>query len=298
MLPFVYLLKPTHFTAEYNDWFAYVAFKEFLDNLPLGEVYYYTHLREFALSLYQYTLNGTGKSIFLDKTPRYYFIIPELAKIFPDAKFILLFRNPMAVLCSILDYNFSGNWQGFQKIDRYSDVCIAPRLMIEGKQFLGNRAVDVHYESLIDSPQQEVKRICDFCGLEYTPDMIEYGDKVHLQGSFVDKKSIYRHNGPVSNYKDAWRKALKSPQGLRFARGYLNMLGKELVDELGYPYDELIEYLSSPYPLEKFVTLSWMELVEPDAHRPWMRRLYLAFLVYFMQKSRFVTRRWKKLWAK
>jgi len=70
-------------------------------------------------TLYNRALEVAGKRFFLDKTPRYYFIIPELKNVFPEAKFIILLRNPLAVLSSILNTWFQNNLQALQKNPNY-----------------------------------------------------------------------------------------------------------------------------------------------------------------------------------
>ena len=105
MLHLVYGLRPSGLEAEYNAQYAYLALKGFLDETPDGESAYVEALRNVALCLYEKALEPSGKKYFLDKTPRYYFIIPELHRIFPKAKFIFILRNPLAVLSSILEVN-------------------------------------------------------------------------------------------------------------------------------------------------------------------------------------------------
>ena len=64
--------------------------------------------RKFVLNFY----NNYGNSrnlYFLDKSPRYYHILSSLLRIFPDSKFIILLRNPLAVLNSILRYHYDYN---------------------------------------------------------------------------------------------------------------------------------------------------------------------------------------------
>ena len=56
-----------------------------------------------------------GASYFLDKTPPYAHFLPELARTFPEAKFIALWRNPLAVVASIVETFCGGRWEP----DRY-----------------------------------------------------------------------------------------------------------------------------------------------------------------------------------
>ena len=57
----------------------------------------------------------TSATYFLDKTPPYAHFLPELAQTFPEAKFIALWRNPLAVVASIVETFCDGRWEP----DRY-----------------------------------------------------------------------------------------------------------------------------------------------------------------------------------
>ena len=110
MLPILYALRPYGHSAEYESRLAQAALAEFLQTLPSGTDDYFEAARRMGLYLYQQALAGTGKHYFLDKTPRYYWIIPELQRVFPRATFIILLRNPLAVLCSIINTWAKDNW--------------------------------------------------------------------------------------------------------------------------------------------------------------------------------------------
>lgn len=274
LLPLIYALKPMGVEAEYNAEYARLAFEGFLESLPGGKAIYEEQTRKMVLSLYERVLEGKGKIYFLDKTPRYYLIIPDLVQLFPQAKFILLIRNPLAVLLSILNYNFQCDWKGFAKPDRVLDVCMAPKLMIQGMQTLRGRAAVVHYESLIQNPQKEVKNICEQIGLEFYPEMLEYGGKVRLSGSFVDNKSVYNHSKPVCDYVEQWRTGFDNLQSKRFAIGYLESLGPELVNQLGYSFDELVHGIHAQPTIKKgLFTISWRQLIERPNRLRWWERL-------------------------
>ena len=51
-----------------------------------------------------------GKEWFIDKTPRYTLIAEEILATFPDAKFIVLWRHPLAVAASVSSTFRKGRW--------------------------------------------------------------------------------------------------------------------------------------------------------------------------------------------
>lgn len=103
MLHPLYSLKINGIHTEYNRDWEKKAFENFVSNLPgSGREIYINELQKMYSNLYYLYLREHNKKIFLGKTPRYYLIIDELLEVFPDAKYILLIRNPLAVLGSIM----------------------------------------------------------------------------------------------------------------------------------------------------------------------------------------------------
>ena len=100
--------------------------------------------------IYGQVLEPTRKTYFLDNTPRYYYIISELYSIFPNAKFIFLFRNPLDVVNSILNTWVKDDWYA---LSQYRDDLIkAPHLLQKGKIELGDSVYVIKYEKLITEP--------------------------------------------------------------------------------------------------------------------------------------------------
>ncbi len=109
MLHPFYALKHDGHTAEYDAALAREGLDDFLAQVEGGEDAYLEAVRGFAGSLYARALASGGKRVFLDKTPRYHHILPELRRVFPQARFVFLLRNPLAVLASTLDAWFEGD---------------------------------------------------------------------------------------------------------------------------------------------------------------------------------------------
>ena len=107
LLPQFYMLKKNGTLSDYSSLTAYKAVTDFVENLPKKHKDYKNSLRDFVLDLYQKQCQNNER-YFLDKTPRYYLIIDEIIDLFPDAKFIFLFRNPVHIYASSI--NTWGQW--------------------------------------------------------------------------------------------------------------------------------------------------------------------------------------------
>lgn len=278
MLPLFYMRREHGTESEYNAYYAARALGSYLDAIEAGAGVYRNAVREMALQLYAARHRGSGAGLFLDKTPRYYHIIPELADTFPEARFVFLTRNPLAVLTSIAQVNGRGSYRVFMERDRRHDVLSAPRLILDGIGALGGRAIRVSYEEFVRNPERESMRLCGHLGVDYEAEMLEYGSVRFDDTPFVDPKSIYRHRQAVKDYTDAWCKDLTTPYRRALTRGYLERLGRATVTALGYSYARLSEDVGPVSgPLLSASRRFWARDIDPRPARRSSQALYAFF---------------------
>lgn len=238
MLHPLYALRRSGVTADYEAEQARCALDAFLDNMG-GEDVYYEAVRSMASVLYGSALQRYNKSCFLDKTPRYYNIIPELYRLFPGAKFVFLSRNPLAILSSVLKTWFKNDLNELMGTANQQDMEMGPRLLLEGIRLLGDDAIVMRYEDLVTSPGTSVHALCSSIGLKFYPEMLDYTGNIHLQSRFGDQTGIHQYAGPVTDSIDKWIDNLTSKELVKFSWDYLDFLGDELLGELGYEFQEL-----------------------------------------------------------
>jgi Sulfotransferase family len=284
MLHPAYALHRSGLEAEFSERLAQRAVDSFLEHLPEREEAYLEGLRHFAAHLYGRALAGTGKSLFLDKTPRYYFILPELARIFPKARFIILLRNPLAVLASVLDtWAVRDNWNRLT-IHRH-DLLAAPRLLAEGIDQLGDRAQVARYEELVTRPEETVERLCQGLGLKYTREMLNYDNRAPARGEFGDTKQVHQFERPAADRLALWIDRLAQPHRRYFAEAYLDALGPELLARLGYPRDDLLASLRSRPSRRPGLIVAWATLMKPPEERTAWERFKVRAVIALRQRG-------------
>ena len=260
MLPPVYSLRCQYSEAEYNARFAREAITDFWQNMPQGKQVYLEGLRKMYSYIYDRALADSEKSLFLDKTPRYYYIIPELQQIFPDARLIILFRNPLAVLCSVLKTWINENWLDFHLWEH--DLLKAPNLLIEGVEYWGDRCLTMNYENLLGNADGEIKRICHYLDLDFDPNIINYQANGLGKWSKGDVKNVYDNSKPDTKHEHQWLTLLQDCQVWRIVRDYLELLGSQSIENMGYSYDELQKtvdmYRPPKYKLMTTFSLEWI----------------------------------------
>jgi tetratricopeptide (TPR) repeat protein len=246
MLHPLYALRGDGYQAEYSVQNSKRALDNFLSLHPEREDAYFQAVQQMALNLYEGLLRTSGKAHFLDKTPRYYYILPELYRTFPQAKYILLLRNPLAILCSIFSTFIQDYWWRIQYYQ--GDLLRAPSLIAQGMLDLQSNSVVLRYENLLVNPEQEIQRVCNFLNVPFDAEIISYGQSYSEKWQFGDRSLIYQENKPMNQNSARWQEHLQNPIIWQFANNYLEFLGKDLLAELGYSYTKLKDVLEKQNP--------------------------------------------------
>jgi hypothetical protein len=239
---------------------AKTAVGGFLRGIPDGEAAYREGVRRMLTYLYSLALEQSNRRILLDKTPRYYFIIRELRQVFPRAKIVLLLRNPLAVLVSILKTWCKSN-PTIELSYQRSDLMTAPEAIVRAMRDPKVDAAVVRYEELVTEPEPTLRRLCESLGVAFHPEMVAYGeaDGAKARWQYGDQGTVYREKAPAAERANRWRQVLKdAPEWARWAHGYLQAIGPEVVQALGYNYDSLRQELPPVLGTEE-----WRALMRP-----------------------------------
>lgn len=233
----LFVLREKGIEAVFDSNLYRQAVSDFLKQSGVDETFYRQKVAEFLSSFYNQAVEFQKKKIFLDKTPRYYHIINELIEIFPGAKFIILFRNPLAVLSSILktwskdDLTILGDYK--------DDLIMAPRVMADFITKYPERCFHLKYEDLVEKPDVVTKEICSYLGLEYSVNMLEYANRVPGDWKFGDPVGIYKASRPTLESLARWKDGFETAQKRILALSYIKTLGPSLLSDIGYDYQEL-----------------------------------------------------------
>lgn len=232
LLPMAYMLNRDGAAAEYGHRTCVDAVRDLAASMPGGEPAFVERIAGFARGVYAELAPDPGCTWFLDKTPRYYLIVPFLASAFPDARFIFLFRHPLEVLGSILrtwhDDRFGTRFTG-----SYVDVVEGPRRMAADIGALGERALAVHYERLVTEPEAVLRGICDHLDIPFDAAMVSAYRKVEFAGSMGDPTGVGTYAGVSTDSLGGARSFVHNRMRRAYARRYLNALGDDVLAAFG-----------------------------------------------------------------
>lgn len=133
-------------------------------------------LRDLVEVVYRWHMEVEGKSRWGDKTPAYIEIIPSLAALFGDAKFIHLIRDGRDVAKSFQKHGWNG-----PGMDGYTREWLrAVELdMSLSKTSLDQRILRVRYEDLVLHPEATLRGICTFIDERFEDQMLLWQGRVN-----------------------------------------------------------------------------------------------------------------------
>jgi len=239
LLPFLYALKNEGVYSEYNHEHTAVAIQDFCKNLPGGKEDYYKDVKRLVLNLYS-KASKNGSVYFLDKTPNYFWIVDGIIKIFSDAKFIFLWRNPLSIVSSILKSWYDGYWNLYQH-DAY--LYEGVNKLISAYEKYANVSISIRYKDIVSDPISEWNRVFSYLGIKFDVEQLK---------NFTDFKSNARLAGEAEwhMYKEIsqaplskWEKLLSNPIRKAWCRRYLRWIGEDRLAIMGYKLDELLHDL-------------------------------------------------------
>jgi len=222
--------------APFDHLQAAQAAREFVADLPGAEADYLDACRAYTDILYGRMLaaRGKGKSLFLDKTPANGLVLPFIVKLYPAARYIVLTRHPAAVFSSYANSFFDGDYAAAQRFNP-----ILNRYVPAMARFIRERQtpfIQVGYEQLVQQPEHEMTRICEFLGIPFEAEAIEYGrHQVDSQG-LGDPITVDRQSRPITDSVEKWAAELaQSPQKLHIVRDMIARIDDDDLAVWGFP---------------------------------------------------------------
>ena len=135
-----------------------------------------------------------------EKTPSHAVQIEALSEVFPNARFLILRRDPRAVVASWHKTTWSKrtSTEVSEKWRRYSHA------MRRACRSLPGRFLEVRYEELVLDPAAELKAICAFLGTAFDPSMLFYYERdASSPEEGADNELTFEPPNP--SRIDAWR---------------------------------------------------------------------------------------------
>jgi tetratricopeptide (TPR) repeat protein len=158
-----------------------------------------------------------GNPRFIDKMPNNFRHVGLIHLVLPNARIIDARREPMACCFSNFKQLFAAGQEFTYSIDdiaRY--YAIYERLMRHWDTVLPGKVLRIQHEDVVDDLEGNVRRILDFCGLDFEPACLEYYKterSVRTASSEQVRRPIYKEGLDQWRCFEPWLAPLKSALG-------------------------------------------------------------------------------------
>jgi len=242
LLPFLYANKHDGIISEYNHQLMNVGLNNFINVLNSNGSSYQNELKEFLLRLYT-NASDVNSVYFVDKTPRYHYIANEIIETFPTAKFIFLWRNPLAVQASCIDTWSNGKWNiHLYKQDQYDGL----QNLISAFNKHKDKCWAINYEQLVTQPQKTLEPLFkEYLRLPFDEEVLTKFNTLQLKPGLGDKTGSKQYTGINPSSLNKWHNTMSGAWRKHWCRNYLQWIGTTNLKTMGYNSQELVESINN-----------------------------------------------------
>ena len=153
-------------------------------------------LRSVLRAFIEYLDDNAGEVGWIEKTPNNVFCLDLIEKYVPDPKIIHIVRDGKATVASIADaaerYNNWGQKFPQERMKRLQWItALRNRSVARTYKYIDRpNHLLVRYEDLTNSPENEIRRITDFLGVEYSDAMKEFDASSYIADHEEWKKNM------------------------------------------------------------------------------------------------------------
>ncbi len=226
-------------------------------------------LRTATETAYRAYATRKGARIWGEKSPNYWDRLDRIAEVFPDARFIIIWRDPVGVCRSVIKAGEKESY--FAKPGMGLRALFACKELKTQRDLLIKRGIPVHeiqYERLIQSPASILRDVCVFLNVPFEPQMSSL--KNANRDSFYEGEHHAAVKGDqiVASHE---RPEILQPRSRSKIESYIALWRKETDGQWPlYPLKPLKNEANLPFPTRL-----------ADAAQFWMFRKLDSFVAFF-----------------
>lgn len=231
------------------------------NDFKIKEINTYSELIQFIVNTYASQNDKPNASYWIDHTPEHIQHIATLMKLFPEAKFIHIIRDGRAIASSVLNLD----WGGLHTIPQIAQWWVRQiGYGLAAENYLGKAiSKQVKYENLLLKPEETLKEICTFIGINYQVKMLKGND--YKVPSYTESQHKLIGTKPDSKQITIWKKRLSSRQIEIFESST-----QDILSYLGYTP----EFGTNAIPITRKEQLSLQVQANAKAIRKRFQRFY------------------------
>jgi Sulfotransferase family len=239
LLPYAYAMRSRGIDAEYPHAKMVSAIEDFCEELPRKRQDYRDELRRCALSLYEKAAGDSNARYFLDKSPPYCLVASEIIELFPDAKFVFLWRNPLSIVASVIE-----TWEPWRPTLFPGDLFSGLPRLVAARTEAAERAHALRFEEIVGGEERPMRELMNYLEIDFDPATLSSFTEVQLHGRTGDPTGTKRYSSLSSEPEQKWKRTLANPLRKAWCRRYLSVLGDERLALMGYDRQQLVGELN------------------------------------------------------
>lgn len=187
-----------------GDWYGRLGWSD--DELDV-------RMREFYGGMFERFAAQQGKQRWGDKTPWHAWHLRELARVFPDAVFIAMVRQPGAVAASVSE-RFRQSWGG--AVSHWVNTTTE---QVQRGIELGDRFLLVRYEDLVTDPETTLRELFAWLDEPWSDRLLEHHEVHAERGTARKVEGSTRSDTPIKTDRVAAWAEDRTPQQLAVLKG-------------------------------------------------------------------------------
>jgi hypothetical protein len=124
--------------------------------------------------MYRAFAKSRGATVIGEKAPAYHTCLPGIAQVFPEARFLIIWRDPLECCRSAVKAGRQNRF--FAKPGIMPRILFGSEIMARGVDHLLNEKMAVHevvYREFIANPESHLRSICDFAQIPFDAQMLD-----------------------------------------------------------------------------------------------------------------------------
>ena len=232
LLPHAYAMRPHGVDAEYLHAKMVEAIEDFCEELPGGRAEYERAAHDHALGLYERAA-GPGARMFIDKSPPYCLVAEEIMRLFPEGRFVFLWRNPLSTVASMIE-----TWPPWRPTMFRDELFVGLPRLIAAYERHRRDSHAVSFEQLLDGTSAW-DSLAAYLELDFDRSSLSSFADVRLNGRMGDPTGVRAYRELSPEPREKWRSTMSNPLRREWCRRYLRFLGTDRLATMGYEETEL-----------------------------------------------------------
>jgi Tfp pilus assembly protein PilF len=162
---------------------------------------------DYWASVREHGVQPEGK-VFIDKNPFNTPKLPLIYKLFPDARILFAVRDPRDVVLSCFRRRFNLNPSTYELLDLRRAASLYDRTMTLADLLWEKQDLSEHrliYERLVHDFEGELREVCDFIGVDWRPDLLDFAGRAR-EGGVASASSEQISRGLYGEGVGQWRR--------------------------------------------------------------------------------------------